>query len=140
MEDARNSFINLALPLFALSEPMPVNKIKDKDYDPIAMAAVKSIPGEYTCFDKITVDEGSMTLGALIDSLDKKHGIEVTLVAAGDYSLYNGYLPNNKHAPRLQQKIEDVFVQIEDGKPIPEHKKYLTLVLGGTIRESGDDF
>ena len=61
-------------------------------------------------------------------------------MAAGDYSLYNAYLPNNKHAPRLEKKIEDVFVQIEDGKPIPEHVKYLILVLGGTITESGDDF
>merc|ERR1719265_870052 len=39
LEDMRNSFINLALPLFALSEPMPVNKIKDKEYDPIVMSA-----------------------------------------------------------------------------------------------------
>ena len=55
------------------------------------------------------------------------------------YSLYNAYLPNNKHAPRLQMKIEDIFVQV-DGNPIADHVKYLVLGLGGTIKESGDDF
>jgi ubiquitin-activating enzyme E1 len=139
LEDMRNSFINLALPLFALSEPMPVNKIKDKDYDPIAMAAVKSIPGEYTIYDKITIDEGSMTIQQLFDWLDAKYGIEVYLLACGDYSLYNGFLPGKKHAPRLEKKIEDVYLGIE-GSSIPDHKKYLIIVPGGTIKESGDDF
>ena len=37
LEEMRNSFINLTLPLFALSEPIPVTKIKDSDYDPIEM-------------------------------------------------------------------------------------------------------
>lgn len=139
LEDMRNSFINLALPLFALSEPMPVSKITDKDYDPIAMAAVKSIPGEYTIYDKITIDEGSMTIQQLFDWLDAKFGIEVYLLACGDYSLYNGFLPGKKHAPRLEKKIEDVYLGIE-GSSIPDHKKYLIIVPGGTIKESGDDF
>lgn len=37
IEDVKNGFINLALPLFLFSEPTEVNKIKSKDYDPIAM-------------------------------------------------------------------------------------------------------
>ena len=140
LEDMRNSFVNLALPLFAISEPMPVNKIKDKDFDPITLSAVKSIPQEYTIFDKVTIAQGSLTLQQLFDHLDKTYGIEVVLVAVGEkYSLYNAYLPNNKHAPRLQKKIEDIFVEV-DGNPIPEHVKYLILGLGGTIKESGDDF
>ena len=139
LEDMRNSFINLALPLFALSEPMPVTKITDKDYDPIAMAAVKSIPGAYTIYDKITIDEGSMTVQQLFDWLDKKYAIEVYLLACGDYSLYNGFLPGNKHKARLDKKIEDIFHEI-DGGELPAHKKYLIIVPGGTIKESGDDF
>jgi ubiquitin-activating enzyme E1 len=37
IEDVKNGFINLALPLFLFSEPTEVNKIKSKEYDPISM-------------------------------------------------------------------------------------------------------
>ena len=33
IEQYKNGFINLALPLFVFSEPTPVNKTKSKDYD-----------------------------------------------------------------------------------------------------------
>lgn len=70
IEDVRNGFINLALPLFLFSEPSEVNKIKDKEYDPISMAATKVVPGEFTIYDKITINEGSLTLQAMIDHID----------------------------------------------------------------------
>lgn len=58
IESVKNGFINLALPLFLFSEPTEVNKIKSKDYDPISMCAVKSIPEGYTIYDKTIVDQG----------------------------------------------------------------------------------
>jgi len=36
--------MNLALPLWLFSEPMPPNQTKDKEYDPIMMGAIKAIP------------------------------------------------------------------------------------------------
>lgn len=101
IETYKNGFINLALPLFLFSEPMPVNKIKSKDYDPISMTAVKSIPEGYTIYDKTLVDSGSQTFQQLFDHLEKEYGVEITLVSCGNYALYNGWLPGNKHAPRL---------------------------------------
>lgn len=64
LEDVKNSFINLALPLFVFSEPTEVGKKKDKDYDPITMSAVKCIPGEFTVYDKLVInkDQAAMTL------------------------------------------------------------------------------
>jgi len=83
LEDVKNSFINLALPLFVFSEPSEVNKIKSKDYDPIAMSATKSIPEGYTIYDKTLVDQGSLTFQELFDHLEKTYEIEVQLVSCG---------------------------------------------------------
>lgn len=140
LEDLKNSFINLGINAYQFSEPMPVSKITSKEYDPIVMGPVKTIPEEgYTIFDKVTVDEGSLTVQQFMTHLEGKYGTEVQLIAAGDYSVYNMWLPNNKHAPRLEKKIEDIFVEI-DGKPLPDHQKYMILVLGGALKDTGDDF
>ena len=61
LEDVKNGFINLALPLFLFSEPTEVGKKTDKDYDPISMSAVKCIPPKFTVYDKIIINEGSLT-------------------------------------------------------------------------------
>ena len=66
-------------------------------------------------------------------------GVDVTMVTSGNYALYNGYLPGNKHAPRLQQSVEEVYRSIATS-PIPEGRRYLRIDVGGTIIESGADF
>ena len=114
IESVKNGFINLALPLFLFSEPTEVGKIKSKDYDPISMSAVRSIPEGYTIYDKTLVNKGSLTFKQLFDHLEETYGIEVTLVSCGQYAVYNAYLPGNKHAPRLEKKVEDVYVQVSE--------------------------
>jgi len=101
LENMKNSFINLALPLFVFSEPTEVGKIESKDYDPIAMCKLKSIPEGYTIYDKTIVDVGSITFQQFFDYLDETYKIEIVLVAAGKFALYNAFLPGNKHGPRL---------------------------------------
>jgi len=98
----KNSFANLALPHFLFTEPDDVKKNKSKEYDPIMCGPITMMPEGYTCFDKVTIDEGSMTLQGLFDWLLKEKGVEITMVTSGQFALYNGYLPGNKHAPRLE--------------------------------------
>jgi len=48
LTDYRNSFMNLAVPLWVFSEPLPAIKNTDKDYDPILLGPVKSLPPNWT--------------------------------------------------------------------------------------------
>lgn len=72
----KNSFMNLALPLWLFSEPLPPIENKDKEYDPIMMSASFAIPKsilyydyiDFTNWDKINVS-GPMTLGGVIEHL-----------------------------------------------------------------------
>ena len=44
IEHRRNGFMNLAIPLFVFSEPMPAIKNTDKELDPILFVPVKAVP------------------------------------------------------------------------------------------------
>ena len=105
IEKFKNSFINLALPMFLFSEPDEVKKNKSKEFDVIMCGPIKMIPEDYTCYDKVTIDEGSLTFQGLFDWLLANKGVEITMVTCGKFSLYNGYLPGNKHASRLPRPI-----------------------------------
>lgn len=98
--DFKNAFINLALPLFVFTEPDEAKKIKSKEFDPIMCGPVKALPEDHTIWDKVVV-KGPMTHEQLFAHLKERLNIEVTLVSCGKVALYNAYLPNNKHAPRL---------------------------------------
>ena len=51
LEKFKNSFINLALPLFVFTEPDEPKQNKSKEYDPIMMGPVKAIPEGWTIWD-----------------------------------------------------------------------------------------
>ena len=65
IEKFKNAFINLALPMFLFSEPDEVKKNKSKEYDPIMCGPIKCLPEDYTCYDKVTINEGSLTFEKL---------------------------------------------------------------------------
>ena len=103
------------------------------------MAKIKSIPEGYTIYDKTVVDIGSITVKQFFEYLTETYKIEVVLIAAGKYALYNAYLPGNKHAPRLEMKIEDVYNQVAGkDEALPDAKKYLRLEIGGSCMDEDD--
>merc|ERR1711972_146182 len=58
VDDFKNAFANLALPLWVMSEPLPPAKTTSKDNDPVTMAPVRAKPDGFTSWDKVEVSIG----------------------------------------------------------------------------------
>ena len=61
------------------------------------------------------------------------------MVTSGKTLLYNGYLPQNKHASRKLRLIEEVYAEISTD-PLPDGRYYLTLDMGGEDLAEGCEF
>jgi len=55
IESYTNAFINLALPLFVMTEPSPTIKVKTVEMDPIMGCKVKAVPEGYITYERIEV-------------------------------------------------------------------------------------
>ena len=53
--------------------------------------------------------------------------------------MYNAYLPGNKHANRLPRKPEEIYCEIAE-ENFPEGRYYMILEVGGSIKETNEDF
>jgi ubiquitin-activating enzyme E1 len=137
IEKYKNAFANLALPIFLFSEPDEIRRTKTK-YDPIMGGEVKAIPEGFTHYDKTVIDVGSLTFQGLFDWFQKEKGLTINMVACGTASLYNQYLPGNKHKPRLVRPVEEVYCEIMK-EEMRADVRYMILVVSGET-EDGDDF
>jgi ubiquitin-activating enzyme E1 len=135
IEDYRNGFINLAIPMFVFTEPIEVSKMKDVEMDPIMFGPVKAIPTGWTIWDTIEV-KGSKTIQEFFDHLATTYNVETTLLSSGTFALYNSYLPKKKHAPRLSRKVEDIYNEICEQV---EGRNYIILEVGVATIDEGID-
>jgi ubiquitin-activating enzyme E1 len=128
----RDCYLNLGINSMIMSEPREVIKMQDKDNDPILLGPVKAIPPQWTVWDKIVIDK-SMTCQELIDYVMEKYKVEVSIITAGNTTIIQTFMPNNKS--RLNQKIEDIYNQQSKIK-LTDDIKYLNLELSGDIGEA----
>eukprot|EP00922_Rhytidocystis_sp_ex-Travisia-forbesii_P048846 GHVS01072735.1.p1 GENE.GHVS01072735.1~~GHVS01072735.1.p1 ORF type:complete len:1106 (+),score=141.84 GHVS01072735.1:89-3406(+) len=111
LEDFKNAFINLGLPLWLLSEPLPPCKTVDKDYDPVAMGPVKARPHGFTTWDKCTIKIAAGTVRQLIDALAKEFNVAVSILSIGNVCIYNSFLPAHKKQ-RLDLPVSELYETI----------------------------
>lgn len=136
VEDFKNAFVNLALPLWLLSEPLPPLQTKSKEYDPIIDGPVKAQPEGFTTWDKIHVNIGDATLKEFLDYLQNEVKVEVMIISAGNACLYNAYLP--AHKKRLGDKVSVLWSTITKN-PLSPKKTYLTIEVSASDLDEGID-
>lgn len=88
IEQYKSSFVNLALPFFGLSEPMPPKK--SKYYDT-----------EFSLWSRFEV-QGEMTLKEFMDYFKEKHSLEITMLSQGVVMLYSFFMDKKKLKERLE--------------------------------------
>jgi len=100
IEDYKNSFVNLALPLFACSEPLPPRKVASNP-----KLNKKSYPENWTLWDIITVDKGDLTIEQFRQTFEAEHKLSVISIGCGKFLLYSSYMP--AHKERLSRKLTE---------------------------------
>ncbi|KAK1317591.1 Ubiquitin-activating enzyme E1 2 [Acorus calamus] len=120
VEDYRNTFANLALPLFSMAEPVPPKVVKYRDMS-------------WTIWDRWVIRE-NLTLGELLEWLKGK-GLSAYSISCGTSLLYNSMFP--RHAERLKRKVVDVAREVSKIE-LPSYRRHLDVVVACEDDEEND--
>ncbi|XP_071479116.1 ubiquitin-like modifier-activating enzyme 1 [Diadema antillarum] len=120
IESYKNGFVNLALPFFGFSEPLPPSK--QKYYDT-----------EFSLWDRFEVnmaDNGGneMSLSEFLSHFKNNHKLEITMLSQGVCMLYSFFMPQTKLKERMPLKMSEVVTKVSK-KKIPKHVKSLVFEL-----------
>jgi len=134
-EDFRNSFVNLALPMFQMSEPMPPAKTKSRTEkripDPInhpdyvEEETIKAYPEGWTAWDKFLVDAGDLTVQELNDWFKSEHNLLVQTIVVNAKIVYNSFMPSGKK--RLPEKLS-VLAQTVGQVNLEGHNSFMPIM------------
>ncbi|KAG5439559.1 hypothetical protein PCANB_002135 [Pneumocystis canis] len=113
LEDYRNSFLNLALPFIAFSEPIASPKLKYNN---------KEVSKIWERFDIY----GNITLQELLTHFKNNENLTITMLSSGVSLLYASFFPEKKLQERRSMSITQL-VKLVSKKPVLEHKKTILL-------------
>ncbi|XP_078066021.1 ubiquitin-like modifier-activating enzyme 1 [Mustelus asterias] len=126
----RNGFINLAVPLFAFSEPPPAASLKYRDK-------------EWTIWDRINVqgikpNGEEMTLAEFLNYFKKEHGMELISIVCEVWNVYAEHMRQEVQTKRLSQRLSEIVEMLSKEK-IEEHVKGLKFEINCKTEEDGED-
>nr|GMC79137.1 ubiquitin-activating enzyme E1 1-like [Ipomoea batatas] len=111
VEDYRNTFANLALPLFSIAEPVPPKVIKHQDMS-------------WTVWDRWILRDNP-TLKELIKWLQDK-GLNAYSISYGSCLLYNSMFP--RHKERIDRKMMDLARDVAKAE-FPPYRRHFDVVV-----------
>jgi ubiquitin-activating enzyme E1 len=114
LEMFKNGFLNLALPFFAFSEPIPPSK--SKYYEK-----------EFTLWDRFELKD-ELTLGQMMEYFQNEHKLNISMISQGVCMLYSFFLPAATQKQRMEMTLRNI-VETVSKKPIPKHVKSLVFEL-----------
>ncbi|KAK9668516.1 hypothetical protein RND81_13G066100 [Saponaria officinalis] len=120
VEAYRNTFANLALPLFSMAEPVPPKVIKHQDMS-------------WTVWDRWILKDNP-TLRELLDWLRNK-GLNAYSVSYGSCLLYNSMFP--RHKDRMDKKLVDLARDVAKAE-LPANRKHFDVVVACEDDEDND--
>ncbi|KAG0577880.1 hypothetical protein M758_5G181300 [Ceratodon purpureus] len=120
VERYRNTFANLALPLFSMAEPVPPKAFSHRDL-------------KWSIWDRWVIT-GDLTLKELLAWFEAK-GLTAYSISCGQALLYNNIFP--KHKDRLDKKVADLAKDVAK-LDIPPNRRHLDLVVACEDDEGED--
>ncbi|PIN13370.1 Ubiquitin activating enzyme UBA1 [Handroanthus impetiginosus] len=120
LEDYRNTFANLALPLFSMAEPVPPKLIKHQDMS-------------WTVWDRWIL-KGNPTLRELLQWLKNK-GLSAYSISFGSCLLYNSMFP--RHKERMDRKLVDLVKDVAKAE-LPPYRYHFDVVVACEDDEDND--
>lgn len=116
LEDFRNGYANLALPVFNFFEPVaPIyttSKLRDGDW-------------RWSLWDKIDIDIGDVTMQELIDHFEEKYGLEINMLSHGASMLYYNFNLNKKVKERLATPMSKVVESVGKKQLLPSERFFI---------------
>jgi ubiquitin-activating enzyme E1 len=120
LEDYRNTYANLAIPMFLMCEPGEAKVMKHQDM-------------RWTVWDRWSI-KGNITVTELLKWLSDK-GLNAYSVSCGTSLLYNTMFP--RHQDRLNRKLVDLAQEV--GKvDVPAYRKHLDVVVACEDKNGND--
>jgi len=124
VEKYHSTFLNLALPYMAFSEPIKAKTVEYKDK-------------KFTMWDNFKV-QGDITLQEFLDYFKKKYDYEIEFVTYGDCAIYLPFSPTDSSLTMnikdiIEKELEvtldcdviELLIGVEDDIDLPSVKYYL---------------
>ncbi len=129
IEDFRNVFVNLALPLLAMSEPMPVES-----------TTIMTKDGEWSwsVWDSIEINTPNMTLQQFVDYIEEQYCCEVQMISHGVTIIHSFFFPPKKTKERMSMSMEKIVEQFALKRPLVSDDKFLTFEVCAVDEEDED--